>query len=225
MSLPAFEMLDAGLVPEDIDYDSRSRSFLVMSILERKIIRIRPDGSVVDFAVSPDGWPMVAIKIDSARNRVWATEVAFDGFATVPKSAWDRSSVLCFELHSGRLLQRAELHSSLGDMVLTPNGEPIVSDGDSGVCYRMSNGRRTPINTRDFISPQTAALLHGGQQLFVTDYVRGVGKFDLRTGRVVWLNRNGEDKVALNGIDGLYIHCRALIATQNGTSPERVNPL
>jgi hypothetical protein len=222
LSRAAFVIPDAGLVPEDIDYDSSSRSFLVTSILERKIVRIRPGRSVVDFALSPDGWPMVAIKIDGGRNRVWATEVAFDGFQAAPKSAWGRSAVLCFDLHSGTLLQRIEMHSSLGDMVLTPQGEPIVSDGDSGVLYRMSNGRMNPINTVDFISPQTPALLNAGEQFFVPDYVRGLGRFDPQKGSVVWLSRNGEDKVALNGIDGLYLHGHWLIATQNGASPERV---
>lgn len=220
----AFVLPDADLLPEDIDYDPGSRSFLITSIREHKIIRVQPNRSVTDFADSPDGWPMVAIKIDIARNRVWATEVAFDGLAVAPEDAWGHSAVLCFDLSTGRLLQRIEgpIHSSLGDMVLTSDGEPIVSDGDSGALYRVSKGRLVEINNTDFISPQTATRVLSRNQLFIPDYIRGVARFDLDTGHVSWLNKDGEDKVALTGIDGLYFRSHYLIATQNGTSPERV---
>ena len=224
LSKVAFTLPDAGLLPEDIDYDAGSRSFLVTSVLGRKIFRVRLNGSIASFAVSPDNWPMAAIKIDAMRARVWATEVAFDGFATAPKSAWGRSAILCFDLRSGRMLQRIEgpMHSSLGDMVLTRQGEPIVSDGDNGILYRVSNGRIVEINGTDFISPQTPVVFPAEEKLFVPDYTRGIAKFDLRTGHVFWLNQNDADKVAINGIDGLYMYHRSLIATQNGSSPERV---
>ena len=220
----AFTLPDAGLLPEDIDYDAHSRSFLVTSVLGRKILRVQLNGSVASFALSPDNWPMAAIKIDAVRDRVWATEVAFDGFAAAPISAWGRSAILCFDLRSGRMLQRIEgpKHSSLGDMVLTPQGEPIVSDGENGILYRISNGRIIEINGTDFISPQTPVMLPAEEKAFVPDYTRGIAKLDLHTGDVFWLNQNDADKVAINGIDGLYMYHRSLIATQNGSSPERV---
>jgi hypothetical protein len=228
LSKVAFTLPDAGLLAEDIDYDAHSRSFLVTSVLEHRIIRVRSDGAGSDFAASPDGWPMVALKVDAPRERVWATEVAFDGFAAAPRSAWGRSALLAFDLRSGRILQRIEapLHASLGDMVLTPQGEPLVSDGDNGVLYRLSRGRLIEANRADFISPQTPAMAPGRTQAqpacFVPDYVRGIARFDVRSAHADWLNQDGSDKVALIGIDGLYIHHRSLIATQNGVSPERV---
>jgi sugar lactone lactonase YvrE len=224
LSSVAFVLPDADLLPEDIDHDADSRSFLVTSILKRKIIRVQTDGSATDFAVSPDGWPMVAIKIDNVRRRVWATEVAFDGLAVAPVSGWGHSAVLCFDLRTGKLVQRVAgpAHSSLGDMVLARNGDPILSDGDKGILYRVSNGQMLEINKMDFISPQTATRSPSGEQLFVPDYVRGIARFDLKTGHVSWLNKDGADKVATNGIDGLYSHGHYLIATQNGSSPERV---
>jgi hypothetical protein len=129
--------------------------------------------------------------------------------------------VLCFDHHTGKLLQRVDgpLHSSLGDMVLTRDGEPIVSDGDGGVLYRVSNGRMLEINRTAFISPQTGTRIPAGEQLFVPDYLRGIGRFDLTTGHVSWWNRGGVDKVAANGIDGIYLYRHFLIATQNGSPP------
>ena len=56
--------------------------------------------------------------------------------------------------------------------------------------------------------------------MFVPDYARGVGVLDLTNKSVTWLSQSA--KYALNGIDGLYLAGGALIATQNGSSPERV---
>ena len=58
--------------------------------------------------------------------------------------------------------------------------------------------------------------------VLVPDYARGVGLMDLRTGHVAWLDRGAGDRVALNGIDGLYVYRQSMILTQNGTAPERV---
>jgi len=58
------------------------------------------------------------------------------------------------------------------------------------------------------------------RHIFVPDYSRGIGILDLATKHVAWLT--SQTPHALSGIDGLYLYGRTLIATQNGTSPERV---
>jgi sugar lactone lactonase YvrE len=215
----ALTLADPGLVAEDIDYDPQSKSFLITSVLERKIIRVSADAMAKDFAASPSGWPMLAIKLDTTRNLVWATEVALDGFRAAPKADWGRSAVLCFALKSGELRRRIEgpKGSALGDMTLDREGNPIVSDGNGGV-YRVKGEGLERIDHGDFISPQTPALHPDGKHAFVPDYARGVGILDLASGHVSWMG----GKHALSTIDGLYFDQGALIATQNGTSPERV---
>jgi sugar lactone lactonase YvrE len=217
-----FTIPDAELLPEDIDYDPQSKTFLITGILEKKIIRIDPKGKATDFASSPSHWPMMAIKIDAARKLVWATEVAIDGFHTTPQSDWGHSALLCFDLGSGALRSRIEgpPHSALGDMVLSRDGMPVISDGDGGGVYILRGNKLERIDSGDFISPQTAAAHPDGRHLFIPDYLRGIGIFDEASGKTIWLAPQG--KYALNGIDGLYFDRGALLATQNGTSPERV---
>jgi hypothetical protein len=224
-----FALADPGLVPEDIDFDPQSKTFLITSVLEQKIVRVASSGQVSSFASSSSGWPMLALKVDAQRNRVWATEVAMDGFTIAPKSDWGRSAVLCFDLQTGKLLNRIEapLHTALGDMALSPAGVPIVSDGDGGGVYKVEDGRLVLINGKDFISPQTPVVLPGGNLVAVPDYARGIGILDLRSGAVQWVNYPASGhpagaKVALNGVDGLYYVDGAFLLTQNGTSPERV---
>jgi sugar lactone lactonase YvrE len=218
-----FTLDDPGILAEDIDYDAQAKSFLITGVLEKKIIRVAADGKVMDFAQSPSHWPMLAIKVDAEHKLVWATEVALYGFTVAPKSDWGRSAVVCFDLQTGALRRRIEgpPKSALGDMVVTTKGDPIVSDGGGGGVYRVSGDQLQRIDAGDFISPQTPTMHPDGKHVFVPDYARGIGILDLASKQVVWLNQ-GAPKFAINGIDGLYFDRGSLIATQNGTSPERV---
>jgi hypothetical protein len=224
LATPAFTLDDQGLLPEDIDYDPQTNSFLITSVLQKKIIRLYGDGHETDFAKSPSDWPMLAIKIDTVHSLVWACEVAVNGFTAVAKADWGRSAVLCYDLHTGALRKRIEgpRNKALGDMVLTREGDPVVCDGDSGGVYRVVNDDLQLINNMDFISPQTPAILPDRDHLLIPDYVRGIGILSLRTKQVSWLNEGGNTKVALNGVDGLYFDRGKLILTQNGISPECV---
>jgi sugar lactone lactonase YvrE len=206
-----------------LDYDPQANQFLVTSIREKKIISI-VNGVIHDFAKAPEDWPMLAIKVDSGRGLVWATEVAMQGFVFTPESNWGRSAVLCYDLRNGKLLRRIEgpHGGALGDMTLTENGDAIVSDGDGGGIYRVlpKSDVLERLDNGDFISPQTPAMHPDGRHIFVPDYVRGIGILELATKQVRWLSMEG--RFALNGIDGLYFDRGRLIAVQNGTSPERV---
>jgi hypothetical protein len=209
---------------EDIDYDPTGKRFYISSVLAKNIVAVDMGGRITAFAAAPDPWPVMALKIDAPRNTLWAAEAALAGFATVPEKDWGRSAVLIYELGSGRLLRRVEgpPQTALGDMVLDVNGDAIVSDGENGGIYRV--GRKNlgfeRLDAGDFISPQTPVALADGKRLLVPDYVRGIGVLDLDTKAVAWIPMEG--KHSLSGIDGLYASGDTLIATQNGSSPERV---
>lgn len=222
LATPAFQIADPGLLPEDIDYDAASKRFFVSSILEHRIVALDAAGHAVSFAISPHAWPMVALKVDARRRRLWATEVAFDGFSDLAAADWGHSALLQYDLDDGTLIARFDgpAHAEFGDMTLAHNGDPIVSDGTGGGIYRLRGQELRRIDHGDFISPQTTAICGKGRRVFVPDYVRGIAAFDLETGTARWLAM--QDRHALNGIDGLYCHGTELIAVQNGSSPERV---
>jgi hypothetical protein len=211
----AFRFPDPHLVPEDIDFDPRSRRFYVSSVLQHRIVSTTGDGPLAAFAKSPNDWPVLALKIDTKRRVLWATEVALNR---------GRSAVLSYDLESGRLLHRIEgpSGSALGDMALAPDGSVIVSDGEHGGVYRLEPGKDTleRLDQGDFISPQTVAPGPDATHAYVPDYLRGLGLLDLKTKRVRWIPTVGLH--ALAGIDGLYSAGNKLLAIQNGASPERV---
>ncbi|HZE44217.1 MAG TPA: hypothetical protein VE058_10560 [Steroidobacteraceae bacterium] len=223
-AVQVFRLKSSVPVPEDIDYDPAAKRFYLSSVMGKNIVAVDMTGQVTAFAQAPDQWPVMALRIDPARSLLWATEVALNGFALVSEKDWGRSAVLLYDLHSGRLLHRIEgpPQAALGDMTLDLNGDAIVSDGEHGGVYRVN--RKTlgleRIDAGDFVSPQTPVVLPGGKHILVPDYVRGIGVLDLADKHVAWIRMEG--KHALSGIDGLYASGNMLIATQNGTFPERV---
>jgi hypothetical protein len=219
-----FALQSTAQVPEDIDFDAAGQLFYVSTVLGRQILQVDLSGRMKLFASAPDRWPMMALKVDSKRRVLWATEVAVDGFASAPKADWGRSAILQFDLRSGKLLHRIEgpPKAALGDLALSLNGDALVCDGEHGGVYRVDRSSLAVerIDAGDFISPQTPAALADGKHILVPDYVRGIGILDLDTKQVLWIPTEGRH--ALSGIDGLYAVGNVLFATQNGTSPERV---
>ncbi len=137
---------------------------------------------------------------------------------------WGKSAILLYDLKSRKLLWRVDgpAQAALGDMALTTQGDAIISDGDHGGVYlvRRESQKIERLDAGDFISPQTPAILPGGERVLIPDYLRGIGILNLKTKHVEWITMN--DRYALSGIDGLYLAGRTLLATQNGTLPERV---
>jgi hypothetical protein len=219
-----FSLADAGLLPEDIDHDATTSLFYITSVLKKEILAVDMTGHAHVFAKGPDKWPMMAVKVDAERHLLWATEVALDGFSWSSKEDWGKSAILLYDLKSGKLLWRVDgpAQTALGDMTLTPQGDAIISDGDHGGVYRIRRESRKieRLDAGDFISPQTPAMLPGGGHVLIPDYLRGIGILNLNTKHVEWIPMDG--RYALSGIDGLYLAGRTLLATQNGTSPERV---
>jgi hypothetical protein len=219
----AFRVKDRTLLPEDIEYEAGTKRFFISSILQKKIVTATLQGDLTDFASSPDQWPVLALKIDHARQLLWATEVAMEGFDGVEASAQGRSALLCYDLRTGKPVLRIEgpRPSALGDLALTSDGAVIASDSQHGGIYRLRHGddRLERIDAGDFISPQTVAIAADGR-LVVPDYVRGLGLLAADTKRVIWLPAEGRH--ALEGIDGLYRVGNRLLAVQNGAHPARV---
>ncbi|HWR36482.1 MAG TPA: hypothetical protein VN622_11490 [Clostridia bacterium] len=220
----------AGLLAEDITYDRKTRSFFVTSLLAKKVLRIDKDKKVSEFAdLSKDpGWPVFAVALQSGTNpALWVAAAALPDFSASPNAEWGKTALLKLDMESGRILERFEPAPDgavrvLGDIAVSDGGTVVVSDGHSGGVYLLNSGERQMkgIDSDEFISPQTPAFDRDALSVFVADYVRGIGRIDLRSGRVTWLTH--DDSVATAEIDGLYLHGDQLIAVQNGRGVQRI---
>jgi hypothetical protein len=219
----AFVVDRVGMIPEGLAFDGKR--FFVGSVRLKTIFAIEPDKPPVVFATAPYGvFGMVA---DPKRGILWATTSAIpqvEGFAEADAG---KSALLKIDLASGKVLETlraegAEGHH-FGDVALAPDGEVYVSDGRTPVVYRVRSGEGPsalePFLRGSFTSLQGFAV--SGSTLYVADYSRGLLAVDRRTGDVRPLRV--PPAVSLLGIDGMYLAAPGtLIATQNGTNPNRI---
>jgi hypothetical protein len=225
----AFTLADRDLVPEDIAYDSKTKTFLISSTRERKVVAVRPDGSITDFIkTGQDGlWAAMGLAVDEKRRALWVSSGATPETTGYPLADAGHTAVFEYDLDTRALRRRYDLPvlktpQLLGDIAVMPSGDVLAGDA-YGMLYRVRPGSPTPepmADRRSFVSVQEPAALPDGNHALVIDYVLGIGKIDLKTKALTWLRH--PDDVALNGIDGIVVRGTRAIAVQNGTNPNRI---
>jgi sugar lactone lactonase YvrE len=249
-SVRAFTLPDPDLLTEDIAYDPGTGRFFVSSVREAKIVTIGKGGGAASDFVPPGRdaiWGVLALAVDARRGVLWATTAAMPQTRGYREADQGHTAVLRYDLATGKLQKRYDLPLPpaplpapkgsaaggpppaeerlrvLGDMTVAPNGDVFVSEAVTGAVYTVGHARdelETLVAPGTFISPQTPAVTPDGRRLLVADYVRGIGIVDLATRATTWMTH--PKGVAVNGIDGLYLHGDSLLAVQNGTEPNRV---
>lgn len=113
---------------------------------------------------------------------------------------------------------------SVSDLAAGADGTIYASDPMGGGVYvkpRTARDLSTLVPPGTFRSPQGLAVSADGSRLYISDYSYGLATVDLASGAV---SRLASDvPVALDGVDGLWLHKGELIAVQNGTSPMRIS--
>lgn len=221
----AFRIPEKDLIPEGIAYDPEDDSFYVGSLLKRKIVCVRRDGSVADLVGPKEGVPgdVLGLRVDAARRRLWAAVVVREGRPKEHPS----SALLLVELPSGRIRAAYEPIDEgkhlFNDIALLADGTVFVTDSDAGTVYRLRPGetalsRLLPPGSFDY--PNGIAPSADGRGVYVADGLDGLTRFDPETGKRTVLRR--PKGVSLDGIDGLYLVSGGLVAVQNGTGVDRV---
>ena len=221
----AFTLADSDFVAEDITYDSVEKRFFLSSVREGRIAVVK-NGRTSIFAEDSGGRSFMGLGVDIRRGALWTTAA---GLPEAEDSlAWDGTEVLRFALAGGKLLGTYGIaadtnHDVYGDMTVAHNGDVYFTNSVGGQLYVIragsdSIGTLVPAGT--FVSPQEPVMLPDGKRVLVPDYIRGIAVVDRATGKLSWLANDAH--AALNGIDGLVLSGRSLIAIQNGVNPNRV---
>lgn len=224
---------DSTFFPEGMDHDPRTGRYYVASIRRGTIAEVEhghlrrellPRGA-------PPLAPILAVRVDTARDVLWATTSpvpmlagwAPDATAGVATPA----ALLRIRLVDGTIERRWELPPAsrghvLGDLAIGPLGDVFVTDSNDPVLYRLRPGADTleRLTSPLFHSLQGLAPTPDGERLYLADYSHGLLSIDLATGRVVRL-ADAPRSTSL-GCDGIAWDRGAIVAVQNGVAPARV---
>lgn len=217
---------DSAFHPEGIAFDEARLRFIFGSIRTSVIRVCYKDGTIDDSFFKPNG-PMMCImgmKIDQDRNRLLVSTAAMPENVLFSEETDGWSGVVAFDLDSGRELGRVigPGRHVFGDLVLDRRGNVYISDSRDPVIYLWNLGKNhldTLIVLPDAWNLQGIAISEDDHIVFVTDYISGIYRINLRDNLITHI---GQNVPGLRGSDGLYLSDHFLIAIQNGVFPRRV---
>jgi sugar lactone lactonase YvrE len=227
----AFVLERAGVIPENLVYDTAGRRFIGGDLEADGLIEVRPDGSVRPFAGSSrvEG-RVLGLKIDRARGLLWGV-----AFQRLPQAAGDsgnapaRSQVFAIALKEGRLVRRVDSPRDgrshlFNDLVIGRNGAVYFTDSEAGAVWALEPGRDSlrllhQAPPQRFAYPNGIAFLPEERGLLVAHW-QGMVTIGLPAGPVTPV-RAAHDTV-VGRIDGLYPACGGYVGVQNMTTPSRV---
>jgi hypothetical protein len=228
-SVTAFTIPEKGLVPEGVACDPATKAFFVASIRRRKIVKVGADGRISDFvAPGRDGLQSaMGIAVDSKRRALWVVSSALPHMEGFRKGQPPGSSLLEFDLDTGRLrgarLPPASAEPPLfDDLTIGADGRVFVNDSRRGRIFTTTPGRSGVelfFETNEVRGVQGLALPADGGALYFSDY-SGLWRLELAGKRLSRLVPPSD--LAFNGIDGLASFRHSLLAIQNGIEPNRV---
>ena len=211
---------EAGLV-EGVVTPVPGEVFLVTSITENTVYLQSSDGSWMrgDIAGAND---LSGIVTDEPRNVGWIASGNLDGSQ---ERAQGRSGLIRKAADAAEtVMLTAPEGVTLSDLALSSDGAVFASDPLGGGIYSVAPGARqieVLIKPGTFRSPQGLSASADGKRLYVSDYRYGLAVVELASGVVARLAT--DVPVALDGVDGLWLHQGELIAVQNGTTPMRIS--
>ncbi|MGZ4778616.1 MAG: hypothetical protein ACXV5L_05430, partial [Thermoanaerobaculia bacterium] len=218
----AFTIPERGIISEGLAFDSVTGDFFVSGVRSGVIWRIHK-GSAKRF-VSELPFGAFGMAVDAPRRILWVASSGIVQNERFRESQKDHGEVLKIDLRDGRVLKAIRPKDDgkhlFGDVAIGDKGVVYVSDSVSPSIYILRGDQLEPfVQNGPFTNMQGIAV--GKGVLYVADYPRGIATVDLATRDVRYLA--APDDASLLGIDGLYLAgAKTLIATQNGTSPQRV---
>jgi hypothetical protein len=213
-----FTIPEHDLFPENIAYDPVSGDYFLGSLSQRKILRIKEDGSYTDFVFRPEGAMLlssVGMKVDAKRRILWVCSGRYTLLADYDMAP-AKTGVLKFNIDEGTLVgewmldQETDYHI-FNDLAMAANGDVYATTTMMGRVYRMpAEGKdmELVLQLDEGSHNNGIALSDDDKYLFMT-VDRTIHRLDLGTGELVKLEIPEADAL---GTDGLYYYKNSLVS-------------
>lgn len=224
------EFKNAGMRPEGITHDPKSRRWFVGS-LAGEIWQVDEQAQAKPFIAAGRGLrEVLGLKVDVERRLLWAVSGVFpDTLPTgqAPKADLGVTSLQAFHLDTAERVRNCELDErptlhGFNDLALARNGDVYATDTTANSVYRLRpSGCEFEVLIRDaaMSSPNGIVLAHEDARLYVA-HIEGISSIDTRTGARRQLVVGPRD--AVNSIDGLALADGDLLGIQGSPYLARV---
>lgn len=218
----AFELEDRAFLPEGITYDPGSASFLVGSILQKRVVRVAPGGGgPKPFAPGVKLDAVLGLALDSPRRLLY---VVSTNALTGPDEKSRRNEVVVIDLEGDVEVRRLKFPAALqlNDVAVARGGRVFVSDSGAGAIYEIPPRSGEPkllVPAGGLPGANGLAASPDVKRLYVA-HSTGVAVVNLADNSVKRMPVPARETVA--AIDGLYEWQGQLIGVQNITTPGRL---
>jgi hypothetical protein len=227
---------DPEFIGEGLVHDGKG--WLLSTVSGRTIVRVGAGEATPFLKADAETGAIFGLAADRRRGVLWAAEAW--GADLPGGSGPAKTGLLKVSLTDGRILARIALPDDggkhqLGDVALLSDGTVYATDAVGGGVWKLRPGGAAldrVVGPGQMVSPQGMAVCQGETAMLVADYSTGLHRLDLTTGEIAPL---AGLRTGLAGTDGLVVapgvdyglHNAsppplAVIATQNGVSPQRV---
>ncbi|HET9640353.1 MAG TPA: hypothetical protein VFP12_14230 [Allosphingosinicella sp.] len=207
---------------EGVAWDSTARRLYATTVVDRALLAVGPGRTSV--AASGGLGSLLGAAYDPVRKRLWVASASVE---PTPKADPPFVGLIAFDpdrpAQPLRIPGPAGIASTPGDVAVARDGNVYASDGLNGALYRCRPGCRALevlLEPGTFFSAQGLALSPDQKKLYIADRRYGIAALERSSGRIVQVT--GDAGMMLDGIDGLALHGRDLIATQTAYSPARI---
>lgn len=222
------ELPDTAGILEGLAWRPATGDIFLGDVHARCVWRLTPDGSRARFADAPELLGVFGLAVDEPRGALWLALAAVPEMRGYAEADKGRAALAEVDLATGALRRLYPAPADgrdhvLGDLALAPDGSIYLTDSAAPIVWRLARGAdalEVACESPAFASLQGLGFVAGGTALIVADYANGLHVIDLATSAVRSLPP--PPRATLLGIDGFIVRQDALIAVQNGISPQRV---
>ncbi|WP_300565096.1 hypothetical protein [Flavobacterium sp.] len=214
------------LHPEGLLYLNKSKTWLVNSIRNRKIISFDPNsGQCTDWLTDKDLLSVFALKADKNEKYLWVSTSSMPEMKGYNKDLEGQSEVLKIDIKTKAIVKRFPLKGNhvLGDLVVAKNGDVYVSDSGEALIFKITNDSMAVWLDlkKEAFNLQGLTFNENESQLFIADYMKGILSISMKNpNERNWLNF--PESTTVKGIDGLIWYKNSLLAIHNGVKPIRI---
>lgn len=215
--IPARHSLVEGLI-----WDSGALRLYATTVVDRALLAVEPAGTRV--AASGGFGSLLGGAYDPVRKRLWIASASVEA---TPRREPPFVGLIAIDprrpAEATRVPAPAGVAATPGDVAIAGDGTVYASDGLSGAVYRCRPGctaLEVLLAPGTLFSAQGMALSPDQSLLYIADRRYGLAALERASGRL--LQVTGDERVMLDGIDGLAVHGGALIATQTAYPPARI---